>query len=642
MLRYIIFLILLSGPVFGQITQRNLLATRYKLEDVKASLISKAAWKPYPKTPAEWKARVPQTLLDEIVKKGEQALAKEIPQIPATLILEYVRNGDRGRFEAKSFGRRNQLMDLVLAESIENKGRFTDAIANYVWAICEETYWGVPAHLAVQKARSGLPDADDPTVDLFGAETAATLALTDYFVGEKLDKVSPLLRKRIYSDAYSKIFEPIKQAKRYNWLDATTKVNNWNPWIMSNLMTANLLLEPDEAKRAENLYQYMKWLDIYINGLGEDGGCDEGPSYWFAAGGSVFDSLEVLKSATNGRVSIYDNPLIKKMASYIYKMHIADNYFVDFADADPKFSGDGLLLYRFGKAIKGEKLSEFGQYLYSRNKLTIGEGFQKPRRIDNYLTVKDLPSATISYTPVTDAWFSDIEAMTARTRSGLFLASHAGHNDESHNHNDVGDFIVYLGNEPVIIDTGRGNYTSKTFSSKRYELWFTQSEYHNLPIINGFGQKAGKVFTASNVKHSSDDNVTSLSMDISKAYPKEAGINFWNRTVKLDREADTVVIVDDYSIAKPVSLQQVFMTVCDGDISEPGKIRLTMPSGKVVVLSYDANAWAVSALEKPSMEGPEYSSFKSKWNDRTITRIVLTAKNLKPATNIKYSVSVSK
>jgi len=197
MLRYIFLLMVLAGSAFGQVTQRNLLATRYKLEDVKTGLISKPKWKPYPNSSAEWKARVPQPLLDEIVKRGEQLLNKEVPPVSAILLLDYVRNGDRSRYQEKSFARRNQLMDLVLAESVEDKGRFTDAIANYVWAICEETYWGVPAHLGVQKAKNGLPDTDDPTVDLFGAETAATLALPDYFVGERLDKVPHLLSTRI-------------------------------------------------------------------------------------------------------------------------------------------------------------------------------------------------------------------------------------------------------------------------------------------------------------------------------------------------------------------------------------------------------------------------------------------------------------
>ncbi|HEX3101045.1 MAG TPA: heparinase II/III family protein, partial [Pyrinomonadaceae bacterium] len=590
----------------------------------------------------EWKGRVPQSQLDEIVKRGEQLLGKDIPAVPATLLLEYVRTGNRSNYEAKSFARRNNLMDLVMAEAIEDKGRFSDTIANYVWEICEETYWGVPAHLSVQKARSGLPDVEDPVVELFGAETAATLALTDYLVGEKLDKVSPLIRKRIYIEANRKIFEPIKRTPVYSWIDPTKKVNNWDPWIMSNLMTANILLEPNEAKRAENLYHYMKLTDIYINGLGDDGGCDEGPSYWFAAGGAVFDALETIQSATNDRIGIYNEPLIKKMASYIYKMHIADNYFVDFADADPKFSGDGVMLYRFGKDIKDETLSQFGLYLYSRNRMPAGEGFQKPRRLRNLLTLKELSDLKPSYTPVSEAWFSDIQALTARTPSGLFLATHAGNNDESHNHNDVGDFIVYLGNEPVIIDAGRGNYTAKTFSSKRYELWFTQSQYHNLPIISGFGQLAGKPYTADHVKQSTSGTATSLFMDISKAYPKEAGIDFWNRTVNLDRTKDTVAIIDDYSLAKaPTSLQQIFMTVCNVDITEAGKIKLTTPKEKAMILTYDQNSWTV-AIESPSMEGAEYSSFTSKWDNHPIKRIVLTSKELKAKNTLQYSVNVLK
>jgi hypothetical protein len=89
--------------------------------------------------------------------------------------------------------------------------------------------------------------------------------------------------------------------------------------------------------------------------------------------------------------------------------------------------------------------------------------------------------------------------MTARDNAGLFLATHGGHNDESHNHNDVGDFIIYYKGKPMIIDAGRGNYTARTFSKQRYELWFTQSQHHNLPMINGIGQKDGRSFEAHDV-----------------------------------------------------------------------------------------------------------------------------------------------
>lgn len=651
-LRFSTIIIIFCISSFAQIKQRNLLSSKFTLEQISADLIKQNEWHPYPKTSAEWKAGLPENLVNSIIKKGETTATKEIPQVSATLILEYVRNGNRSNYEAQSFARRKNLMDLVLAESIENKGRFTDAIANYVWAICEETYWGVPAHLSVQKAGSGLPDETDHTVDLFTAETAAALALTDYFVGEKLDKVSPLLRKRIYLETSQKLFEPLKDSKRYSWLNPNRQVNNWNPWIISNAMAADLLLEKDEKKRAENLYQYTKYIDIYLNGLGEDGGCDEGPSYWFAAGASVFDALEILDNATNGKVKIYDEPLIGKMASYVYKMHIADNYFVNFADADPSFSADGFLLYRYGKALKGQTLMQFGSYFVNRGKHSqtvefIGEnlnenGFFKPRHINNLLTIKELSSISPNYQPISDAWFNDIQVMTSRSKNGLFLATHAGNNAESHNHNDVGDFIVYFKNEPVIIDAGRGNYTAKTFSSKRYELWFTQSQYHNLPIINGYGQKAGKDFKGENVQSSITPDNDSLLMDIAGAYPKEAGLINWKRIVSLDKNADLVNISDDYSLEKqPISLQQVFMTVCDVDFSERGKIKLITPAKQIAVLNYEAKQWAVST-EKPSTEGPEYSSFATKWNGKLITRIVLTAINPKVSDKFNYSISVGK
>ena len=271
MVRYITVLLFLAGAAFGQVTQRNLLSGHFSFEDVKASLIPQAKWHPYPTIPSEWKQRVPQNELDEIVKRGETALKKEIPQVTATLLLEYVRNGNRSRYEAQSFARRNNLMDLVLAESVEGKGRFTDAIANYVWAICEETYWGVPAHLSVQKAKNGLPDVTDPIVELFGAETAATLALTDYFVGPKLDAISPLIRKRIYLEANRKILDPIKQTQRYSWLDPTKKVNNWNPWINSNILATNLLIEPDPAVREQTVLRAIESVDRFLDGYHPDG-----------------------------------------------------------------------------------------------------------------------------------------------------------------------------------------------------------------------------------------------------------------------------------------------------------------------------------------------------------------------------------
>lgn len=615
-------LFLLSINVYGQVTQRNILMKKYSLEFISQNLIPLNLWKPYPKSSSDWASVLSPEQLTFIIKKGEDANNQTIAEITASMAMDFTRSGDRERHAKASFGRRNQLMALILAESIENKERFTEKILNLTWAICEESFWGVPAHIS----STGLPDPENPIVDLFAAETAAVLGLTDYLVGEKMDKINTLIRKRIYFETNRRILQPIKKLENYGYLSRTKTVNNWNPWIVSNLLMANLCLEKNEKERISNVKDYLFHLDAYLNGLGDDGGCDEGPSYWFAAGASVFDCLEEVRKATNDKINIYDEPLIKNMASYIYKMHISENYFVNFADADPKVgSPDGLMLYRFGKAIKDDKMMVMGQWAFSKyNKDVSLSGRMVMRTMDNLIFRNSIPKQTTPYKPEGVNYISDIQVLTAHTKNGLYLATHGGHNAESHNHNDVGDFIIYANGEPIIIDAGRGNYTARTFSSKRYDLWFTQSNYHNLPIVNGYGQKAGREFEALNAKNTITEKEVSLNLDIEKAYDTNAGIIKWSRNVTLDLLKNHITLTDEYNLKeKPKSLDQVLMTICDIDLSVSGKIILNSPKKQMLTIKYDPKSWTVSK-EISSTEGMEYESFKTKWDNRPVQRIVLT------------------
>jgi hypothetical protein len=622
-------LMLLSCRSFAQAPPRNLLQNRFPPETVQAALLPRSAWKPYPTTPDAWRAALPDSLRRNLIRAGEDALGAGIQPLPATLMLEYVRTGNRTRYEAASFGRRNQLMALALAEAIEGKGRFADALVNHVWAICEESFWGVPAHLGGQKTGSGLPNVEDRTVDLFVAETAATLALTDCLVGPALERVSPLVRPRIYHETALRLFEPLsREPERYGYLKKGAKVNNWNPWIMANWLTATLLLEPDASRRARLTSAAMSGLDLYLNGLGVDGGCDEGPAYWFVAGGCVFDALELLHGATGGRVDVFGEPLIRNMASYVYKMHIAGPYFVDFADADPTLQPYGLMLYRFGRKTGDDTLSRFGQWAYHQFPAALtAHSFNRQRWLLDLLTVREIGPA-VSFSGVPDAWFPDVKVMTARSPKGLFLAAHGGHNAESHNHNDVGDFILYADGQPVVIDAGRGFYTAQTFSPRRYELWYTRSAFHNLPTVNGVEQKAGREFEAKNVHYRASPTQATLTMDLAAAYPAEAGIRNWNRAVQLDRRAEAVQVTDAYALtAKPTSLQQTFLTTATVETPVPGQVVFKGPHRRDVVLRYDARQWEARVEPVPLMPGGDDEGFKTKWPGQTLQRVLLTQKS---------------
>lgn len=86
--------------------------------------------------------------------------------------------------------------------------------------------------------------------------------------------------------------------------------------------------------------------------------------------------------------------------------------------------------------------------------------------------------------------------------------------EESHNHNDVGNFIIYADGKPAIIDVGVETDTAKTFSPSRYDIRTMQSQYHNLPIVNGIQQQAGENFRASDVRYAMTDELVEFSLPL--------------------------------------------------------------------------------------------------------------------------------
>lgn len=559
---------------------RNLLSGPYPAQKLKTLLVPRAEWHPYP-TAAErpaWEA-LPDPVRKAHVEQGEKALGYAWPALSATLLLDYARNGDRTRHKAAYNERRERLAQLALAECMEGKGRFVDQIANGLWAICEESSWVIPAHLdKLQKAGKDLPDVAEPTVDLFGAETGSLVAWVTYLHGPALDGVSPLIRRRVRRELDQRILTPNLQRDDFWWMKAAM---NWNPWICSNWLTVALLAEEDEPRRQAAVAKVTRTLDNFLNSYPADGGCDEGPGYWSHAPGSLFDCLELLRSATAGGVSVYNQPLIHDMARFIYRAHIADDRFVNFADAAPKQYPNGDLMYRFGKRIGDEPLAQFGAMAArSGQPGQRAVGGSMGHVLPALFNLKALAETTKTAAPLLrDVWLPDIQVMTARSdagsTAGLYLAAQGGHNAENHNHNDVGNFIVYADGHPALIDVGAEAYNAKTFGPQRYDIWAMQSAYHNCPTINGVMQKAGREFSASAVAYQADDQAAALTLDLAKAYPAEAGVQSWKRTLRLNRH-QAVDITDAFRLAKPsADVMLSLMTPYEVAVTEPGVLTLT-------------------------------------------------------------------
>ena len=81
------------------------------------------------------------------------------------------------------------------------------------------------------------------------------------------------------------------------------------------------LLENDRDKLAKAVYRTMTSVDHFINYTHGDGGCEEGPSYWGHAAGKMYDYLQMLSDGTGGKVSVFDQPIIKNMGEYIARSY---------------------------------------------------------------------------------------------------------------------------------------------------------------------------------------------------------------------------------------------------------------------------------------------------------------------------------
>ncbi len=620
----------------------------YPQEKVVQILVPRAQWRPWPRCGDRraWE-ELPGPVRRDLIANGEQYLGYDWPDLPATLFLEYAREGNRSRYEREHFDRRSALTHLIVAECVEGKGRFLDDIANGVWAICEESFWGIPAHVGAQKAGSGLPDPEEPVVDLFAAETGESLAWTYYLLGEQLDKVSPLIRKRIRLEMDRRVLTPCLERDDFGWMGfGGGRVNNWNPWCNASWLTCTLLVEPDEGRRARSVAKIVRSLDHFLDAYEDDGGCDEGPGYWGRAGASLFDCLELLHSATNGAVNVYDRPLIKEIGRYIYRVHIADDYFVNFADASAQAHPPGELVYRYGRRIGDEQLAAFGAYVFQRGRAD-GSAFanRKAYTVGRYLPevfhVTELEKAHAEAPLPRDVWLDGIQVMTARCRGGTtdgcFVAAKGGHNAESHNHNDIGNFIVYLNGRPILIDIGVETYSRKTFSSQRYEIWTMQSAWHNLPTIDGVMQSPGRRFAAKDVHCEADDDHAELRLDIADAYPPQANLKSWVRTIRLNR-GRCIAITEAYELANPAQEITVsLVTPCRVTTEQPGRLRLETVDEPSVAMQvvYDAGRL------KPVVEtvAVDDGRLRAVWAG-SLRRILLKAE--KPALQDTWTVRIER
>jgi hypothetical protein len=473
---------------------------------------------------------------DTCIAEAEAALDYAWPVIKATDFMAYKQTGDRVIMENPHFDRRNHLVLFALAELKENKGRFLPQITNGLFAICEETFWGLSAHMPHHTyTLEDIPMPNEAYIDLFAAETAEHLASISRLLEKPLAAFCPRILERVDEELERRIRVPYPQRRDFVWMGYVKKnVNNWNPWIISNLLTVYLLTDKNTARVRRAVEKMMVELQVYYDCVPADGGCDEGPGYWQRAGASLFECLYQLKCATNGALDLFADEKIGRIAAYMKSVHIAADYFVNVADAHAKGLGVYMpLLYGFARETKQPDLANFSVAAYCEQTCeqspTEHTNRTLRRLIYNAQFLKEMQHHTPHF-PLHGAveYLPDLQLAVLR-RGEMSLSAKGGHNKESHNHNDVGSFALYEGVTPVLVDVGIDTYTRDHFSSRRYiKVRWVRSAYHNLPLINGAEQKNGREFCAKRFAVSEEG----LDVSFAAAYPCEAEVSEVTRALR--------------------------------------------------------------------------------------------------------------
>lgn len=615
------------------------------------AFIAGADWMPFPKyTDREgWNALLTPELKEHYIKKGEKHLKYAWQHIPVSTFLCLYTTGDKQAMRKIERENRQAFIDLMLAELAEGKGRFMTQIADGLWFYGTSYHW---SHS--NQCKEHLPQYEDDEVALGNVRLGITVPLAYYFFKEQVDKMDKAICKTIEEAVQRIILKPYMNEKNdgkgghwWTGFDGA-KLNNWNPWCNHGVAYVALLMEKDQKKLNAILDKVTRSVDCYFTQLTDDGCCDEG-LYWSQAIPRFIQLLELLETASGGKCTIRPNQKLEAISTYPSRVFIGTdvdekNWAVNFGDSSPTMSSDPYLnwgaakfagsremetytLYRLYNPKKGKYIvplpkSDEGaralEFLYYYHDLC-----KETEKLNSRLTMgttaeqlqKELRELCPKYT-----FYKDVLQMTARTDDGWRLGSRFGYPGIQHGHNDVGNVILFVDNNPILIDAGVATYTADTFGPNRFKIWSMRSDWHNCPSPNSVLQHNGWDYGDKDCTFSEKDGKIVFSSNIANCYEKDSKCDSYIREIELSDTKDCYLeIRDTYSLQQRIAPDREYF-VTPGKVSKLNDTSLLIQSADTQIILEWSDNLSVS-IEEAELPEP---SMKRKWN-KGLRRITLSS-----------------
>lgn len=499
---------------------------------------------------------------EEALRLAEELRSQELPELTEELFSEYERNGNRLRYEDVYFGRRKFLSVFGLVCVMRHRAEDLRKLEEILLEICGEECWALPAHVD----RRDNPDWRI-TIDLFASETAQTLSqLVTLLEGE----LSEMAAETVKREVYRRVLTPfmISRAPYAGWEEGS---NNWNAVCCGNIGSAGLFLLKEEGERLALAERIAHALQTgYLEGFGDDGACEEGLEYW------VYGVTYYMLFARQLKQVYPDMDLLagskaEAIACFQQKCYFSGGRTISFSDG--ACFGHYPMGLTCSLACRYETV-RFPDTAYVRK---MGED---PcwRWIgvywDWYWTGEYLEAVAAgeAEAPGTlpdfgNEFFPDVQWAVFRGAHGSVAAVKGGHNGESHNHKDVGSFFYLADGEAFLDDLGSGEYTKDYFSDKRYTIFCNSGISHNIPLIEGSDQCAGREYRAESFAVPVEGTAVVTFQD---AYGVKA-LKRLERKIQMEEATGELVVTDTAETEGEIDFRENLVTrlpvtVSDGEI----------------------------------------------------------------------------
>ena len=396
-------------------------------------------------------------------------------------------------------------------------------------------------------------------IDLGSSALAWSLGTADYLLA---DKLSPETHRLIRDNLDRRIFQPYRDMvsgkRKKNWW--MTGTNNWNAVCLAGVTGSALAVIDSRETRALFITAAEDYSKNFLEGFTDDGYCSEGLGYWNYGFGYYIMLSEMIHQSTDGKVDLLQNNKAKQAATFGSTIEIINSVYPAFADCSIRAKPGSRLMYFISRRL-GLGLRSWEQI----DPVSAGSSLYQSMMYSfpNSASLS-LPAQNASKGPGIRSWFENAGVLICRparsSASSLAVALKGGHNNEHHNHNDVGSFVVVSGDRPLLLDPGGEVYTARTFSSRRYESNVLNSFGHPVPLVAGKLQRTGRQALGRVVHEDFSEDNDTLVLDISSAYDVPELEKLHRKFVYSRQGSGSLTVTDEVIFSEPCDFGTALIT----------------------------------------------------------------------------------